>query len=157
MDSDSTNMSEMTGAPLADAQALKVCKAKLRTAGLRPTRQRLALASILFDGCDRHVSAEWLYDVAKSSGANVSLATVYNTLHQFTAAGLLREITVDSARTYFDTNTGDHHHMFLEHEDKVIDVPSSSVSVNRLPEIPEGMELVSVDVLVRVRPKSNQD
>lgn len=131
-----------------------VTTAKLRAAGLRPTRQRVALAAILFDGEDRHVSAEWLYDVAKQSGADVSLATVYNTLHQFTAAGLLREITVDSTRTYFDTNIGDHHHMFLEHEDKVIDVPSNAVSVNRLPEIPEGMELVSVDVLVRVRPKS---
>ena len=129
--------------------------ARLRACGLRPTRQRLALAAILFDGQDRHVSAEWLYDVARQSGADVSLATVYNTLHQFTSVGLLREITVDSTRTYFDTNTGDHHHMFLEHEDRVIDVPSSSVSVNRLPEIPEGMELVSVDVLVRVRPKTN--
>lgn len=136
------------------APSLDACTAKLRAAGLRPTRQRLALASILFDGQDRHVSAEWLYDVAKGSGADVSLATVYNTLHQFTAAGLMREITVDSTRTYFDTNIGDHHHMFLEHEDKVIDVPSSSVSVNRLPDIPEGMELVSVDVLVRVRPKA---
>lgn len=131
-----------------------VCTAKLRSAGLRPTRQRLSLAAILFDGQDRHVSAEWLYDVAKSSGADVSLATVYNTLHQFTSAGLLREITVDSTRTYFDTNIGDHHHMFLEHEDKVIDVPSSSVSVNKIPEIPDGMELVSVDVIVRVRPKA---
>ena len=128
--------------------------ARLRAAGLRPTRQRLALASILFDGQDRHVSAEWLYDVAKQSGADVSLATVYNTLHQFTAAGLMREVTVDSSRTYFDTNTGDHHHMFLEHEDRVVDVPSDSVSVNRLPEIPEGMELVGVDVIMRVRPKA---
>ena len=132
----------------------KACTVKLRAAGLRPTRQRLALASILFAGEDRHVSAEWLYDVAKGSGADVSLATVYNTLHQFTSAGLLREITVDSTRTYFDTNIGDHHHMFLEHEDRVIDVPSTAVSVNRLPEIPEGMELVGVDVIVRVRPKS---
>jgi Fur family transcriptional regulator, iron response regulator len=125
---------------------------KLRAVGLRPTRQRLALAEILFDGHDRHVSAEWLHDVARERGARVSLATIYNTLHQFTAAGLLREITVDSSRTYFDTNMGDHHHMFLEHEDRVIDVPSSAVSVNRLPEIPEGMELVSVDVMMRVRP-----
>lgn len=128
--------------------------AKLRASGLRPTRQRLALASILFDGQDRHVSAEWLYDVAKHKGVNVSLATVYNTLHQFTGADLLREITVDSSRTYFDTNMGEHHHMFLEHEDTVIDIPSSSVSVNRLPEIPDGMELVSVDVMLRVRPIS---
>lgn len=128
---------------------------KLRAVGLRPTRQRLALATLLFDGVDRHVSAEWLYDIAKQSGADVSLATVYNTLHQFTSAGLLREITVDSSRTYFDTNTGQHHHMFLEHEDRVIDVPSNSVSVNRLPDIPEGMELVSVDVMMRVRPKTS--
>ena len=127
----------------------------LRAAGLRPTRQRVALASILFDGHDRHVSAEWLYDVARQSGADVSLATVYHTLHQFTSAGLLREITVDSMRTYFDTNTGDHHHMYLEHEDRVVDVPSHSVSVNRLPEIPDDMELASVDVLVRVRPKGS--
>jgi Fur family iron response transcriptional regulator len=146
---------DTTSVSASDAAATGPCRAKLRSAGLRPTRQRLALAAILFDGQDRHVSAEWLYDVAKRSGADVSLATVYNTLHQFTAAGLLREITVDSTRTYFDTNIGDHHHMFLEHEDKVIDVPSSSVSVNRLPEIPEGMELVSVDVLVRVRPKAS--
>lgn len=138
----------------SERASMGACTAQLRAAGLRPTRQRLALASILFDGQDRHVSAEWLYDVAKASGADVSLATVYNTLHQFTSAGLLREISVDSTRTYFDTNIGDHHHMFLEHEDKVIDVPSSSVSVNRLPDIPEGMELVSVDVLVRVRPKA---
>lgn len=146
---DSAQQSEPTGSSTVTAST-----AKLRAAGLRPTRQRLALASILFDGHDRHVSAEWLYDIAKRSGADVSLATVYNTLHQFTAAGLLREITVDSSRTYFDTNIGDHHHMFLEHEDKVVDVPSSAVSVNRLPEIPDGMELVSVDVIVRVRPKS---
>lgn len=129
--------------------------ARLRASGLRPTRQRLALASILFDGQDRHVSAEWLYDIAKRQGVDVSLATVYNTLHQFTGAGLLREITVDSSRTYFDTNIGEHHHMFLEHEDKVIDIPSNSVSVNRLPDIPEGMELVSVDVMLRVRPISD--
>ncbi|MBV6656949.1 MAG: transcriptional repressor [Devosiaceae bacterium] len=142
----------------ASAEASRVARdalvGKLRRSGLRPTRQRLALAEILFDGKDRHVSAEWLHEIAKGRGAGVSLATVYNTLHQFTGAGLLREITVDSSRTYFDTNTGDHHHMFLEHEDRVVDVPSNAVSVNRLPEIPEGMELVSVDVVVRVRPKA---
>lgn len=128
--------------------------ARLRAAGLRPTRQRVALASILFDGKGRHVSAEWLYDIAKQNGVDVSLATVYNTLHQFTGAGLLREVAVDSARTYFDTNTSDHHHMYLEHEDRVIDVPSSAVSVNRLPDLPNDLELVSVDVLMRVRRKA---
>ncbi len=137
----------------SEVKSQDLSTSKLRAAGLRPTRQRLALAGILFDGSDRHVSAEWLFDIAKQSGVDVSLATVYNTLHQFTSAGLLREITVDSTRTYFDTNVGDHHHMFLEHEDRVIDVPPHAVSVNRLPDIPEGMELVSVDVLVRVRPK----
>lgn len=146
---------DSTNDRLCEAKAFDAASvARLRASGLRPTRQRLALASILFDGQDRHVSAEWLYDVAKHKGVNVSLATVYNTLHQFTGAGLLREITVDSSRTYFDTNMGAHHHMFLEHEDKVIDIPLSSVSVNRLPDIPDGMELVSVDVMLRVRPKT---
>ena len=87
---------------------------KLRKAGLRPTRQRLALASLLFAHGDRHVSAESLHEEAVSAGVPVSLATVYNTMHQFTAAGLLREVTVDGTRTYFDTNTGDHHHFYCE-------------------------------------------
>src|SRR5262245_7982586 len=92
------------------AQQLNV--EKLRKAGLRPTRQRLALAQLLFGRGDRHVTAEGLHEEAVGAGMPVSLATVYNTMHQFTAAGLLREVTVDGTRTYFDTNTGDHHHFY---------------------------------------------
>lgn len=124
---------------------------RLRNARLRPTKQRLALAQLLFAKGDRHVSAELLYDEAKIAGVDISLATVYNTLHQFTHAGLLRAISVDSARTYFDTNTGDHHHFFVEGEEKLIDMPSEFVRVDNLPAAPEGMEISRVDVVVRIR------
>ena len=125
----------------------------LQSVGLRPTRQRMALAGMLFRDHDRHIAAEDLHRQAVDAGVDVSLATVYNTLHQFTDAGLLRILAVEGQRTYFDTNTTDHHHMYLEHEDRVIDVPSNAVSVNRLPDLPDDLELVSVDVLMRVRRK----
>lgn len=124
----------------------------LRRAGLRPTRQRMALAEMLFLGGDRHVTAEALYDEARRIGIGISLATVYNTLHQFTDAGLLRSIAVDTVRTYFDTNTGDHHHFYFEDRDEVIDVPEGCVEVGGLPEPPRGMEISRVDVVIRVRP-----
>lgn len=123
----------------------------LRTAGLRPTRQRMALATMLFGGEDRHVTAETLYEEARRSDIGISLATVYNTLHQFSEAGLLRSIAVDTARTYFDTNTGNHHHFFLEDRNEVVDVPQGSVYVGGLPEPPPGMEIVRVDVVLRLR------
>jgi len=125
--------------------------AMLRGAGLRPTRQRSALAAILFGKGDRHVTAELLYDEARQANVPVSLATIYNTLHQFSAAGLLRAISVDSNRTYFDTNTGDHHHFYLEASDEVIDMPENFIRVENLPEPPEGYEISKVDVIVRVR------
>ncbi len=96
---------------------------RLRAAGLRPTRQRLALARLLFDGGDRHVTAEILHGEALDAAIRVSLATVYNTLHQFTAAGLLLEIVVDSQRSYFDTNISDHHHFFFESSGRLDDIP----------------------------------
>ena len=97
--------------------------ARLRQAGLRPTRQRVELAGLLFRDHDRHVTAESLHDEVTEAGVKVSLATVYNTLHQFTEAGLLRQVIVDAARSYFDTNTGDHQHFFLEKEGLLIDIP----------------------------------
>lgn len=124
----------------------------IRHAGIRPTRQRLALAQVLFAKGDRHITAETLYDEARARGIGVSLATVYNTLHQFTDAGLLRSIAVDTTKTYFDTNTGNHHHFFLEDRNQVIDVPDGHVEVNNIPPPPEGMEIASVDVVIRVRP-----
>jgi Fur family iron response transcriptional regulator len=125
--------------------------AVLRMAGLRPTRQRVALAEILFAGEHRHVSAEQLLAEVNSAKLNVSLATIYNTLHQFRAAGLLREVAVEASRSYFDTDTSDHHHFYLEDEQRVIDIPASSITIQNLPAPPEGMNITHVDVVVRVR------
>ncbi|MDR3440439.1 iron response transcriptional regulator IrrA [Telmatospirillum sp.] len=123
---------------------------RLRAAGLRPTRQRLALAKLLFDSCDRHVSAEQLHGEAVAHNIRVSLATVYNTLHQFTTAGMLREIVVDAGRSYFDTNTSDHHHFFYEESGRLEDIPGHLVSVSKVPEAPDGTSIRRVDVIVRV-------
>ena len=125
--------------------------AVLRMAGLRPTRQRIALAELLFAGDHRHVSAEELHDEAAAARVNVSLATIYNTLHQFQEAGLLREVAIDASRSYFDTDTSDHHHFYLEDEQRVVDIPSTSIVINGLPEAPTGMMVTHVDVIVRVR------
>ena len=123
--------------------------------GLRPTRQRLALAKLLFDGAeDRHVSAEMLHGEALKNRMPVSLATIYNTLHQFTDAGLLREIVVDSGRSYFDTNVKNHHHMYIEDHKKLVDISNTDVEIKAMPAVPEGMEISRVDVIIRVN-KSN--
>jgi len=124
--------------------------------GLRPTRQRVALADLLFAKGDRHLSAEELHEEALTAGVTVSLATVYNTLHQFTEAGLLRILALESSRTYFDTNTSDHHHFFIEGENRVMDIDHGPVTVSNLPEPPEGMEVANVDIIVRLRPKAGR-
>ena len=126
---------------------------QLKTAGLRPTRQRLALGRLLYGengDIERHVTAEQLHAEAMSAGVRVSLATVYNTLHQFTEVGLLREVAVEGAKTYFDTNTSNHCHFFCEGDGKLVDIPDDSLTVSGLPEPPEGMEISRVDVLVRL-------
>lgn len=128
--------------------------AVLRMAGLRPTRQRVALAELLFAGEHRHVSAEQLHAEANVSHVNVSLATIYNTLHQFRTAGLLREVAIDASRSYFDTDTSDHHHFYLEDEQRVIDIPTSAIVIQGLPEAPAGMVVTHVDVVVRVKKQS---
>jgi Fur family iron response transcriptional regulator len=125
-------------------------RARLRQAGLRPTRQRLSLADLLFGRGNRHLSAENLHEEAMLQRVPVSLATVYNTLHQFTEAGLLREVAVDGSKTYFDTNTSDHHHFFVEDDNEVFDIPVG-VDVSRIPEPPPGYEISRVDVVVRLR------
>jgi Fur family iron response transcriptional regulator len=126
-------------------------RARLRAAGLRPTRQRMALAAMLFAKGNRHISAEALHDEAVAADVPVSLATVYNTLHQFTDAGLLREVAIDGSKTYFDTNVSDHHHFFLEDDNSMFDVPESELSLDRLPEPPPGTEISRVDVVIRLR------
>jgi Fur family iron response transcriptional regulator len=125
---------------------------RLRQAGLRPTRQRLALAALLFAGPDRHVSAKALFEEATAAGVRVSLATVYNLLNQFTAAGLLREVVVASDCSYFDTNTEHHHHFFLPREGRLLDIPLDRVVLADLPAPPEGGTVARVDVVIRVDP-----
>ncbi len=126
---------------------------RLRDAGLRPTRQRLALGRLLFDNGPRHVTAETLHGEAQEANIRVSLATVYNTLHQYTGAGLLREIVVDSQRSYFDTNTGDHHHFFFEDSGRLEDIADDNILVAGPPKPPEGAVIERVDVIVRLSSK----
>jgi Fur family iron response transcriptional regulator len=130
---------------------------RLRAAGLRPTRQRLALARILFD-CEhgRHVTAEILHADALNQNIRVSLATVYNTLHQFTEAGLLKEIVVDASRSYFDTGMHPHHHFFFEATGELMDIPEDQIAIARLPTAPMGTAIRSIELVVRLAP-ANQD
>ena len=128
-------------------------KSMLRGSGLRPTRQRISLGWLLFAKGDRHVTAEALYEEATRARVPVSLATIYNTLHQFTDAGLLRQVAIDGSRTYFDTNTSEHHHFFLEGDESLMDIPGEPLQVGLLPTPPEGMEIARVDVIVRLKRK----
>ncbi len=138
-------------APLDDTALSKAAR-WLAHANVRPTRQRLSLASLLVgDGQDRHVTAETLFLAAKSSGEAVSLATVYNTLRAFCEAGLMNEITVDATRSYFDTCVEDHPHYFWEDTQELTDAPSGAVSFSRLPDPPQGAEISRVDVVIRLR------
>ena len=126
----------------------------LAGAGLRPTRQRLTLAELLVgDGQNRHVTAESLFDAASAAGEKVSLATVYNTLRAFCDAGLMREITVDGSKSYFDTNMTDHPHFYWEDTAKLTDAPLDQLEIRRLPQAPAGAEIASVDVVIRLRRK----
>jgi Fur family iron response transcriptional regulator len=124
---------------------------RLKSTGLRPTRQRLALARLLLEKGPRHVTAEDLFHEARSAGIAISLATVYNTLHQFTTAGLLREVVVDLGQSYFDTNTSHHHHFFDEASGELTDIPADDVEISRLPAAPEGASIERVEVIVRLR------
>ena len=126
----------------------------LAGAGLRPTRQRLALATLLVgDGQDRHVTAESLFAAVRDNGESVSLATVYNTLRAFCQAGLMQEVTVDGSKSYFDTNTHDHPHFFWEDDGALTDAPAEQLKIVQLPEPPEGAEISAVDVVIKLRRK----
>ncbi len=137
------------------AGALFSIETKLRDCGLRPTRQRIALAELLFAKGDRHLTVEELHEEAIAADVPVSLATVYNTLHQFTEAGMIRVLAVEGAKTYFDTNVSDHHHFFIEGRNEVLDIPVSNIEIGNLPPAPEGMEISYVDVVIRLREKKS--
>lgn len=146
---------ELQRSTAARAQPLSACpvaglREKLRDAGLRPTRQRMLLGWLLFAKGNRHISAEALFQEAQSSRAYLSLATVYNTLNQFSEAGMLRKVATVGERTVFDTNTGDHHHFLVEQDGTVFDIPDDSVSLANLPPPPAGYRVVGVDVVVRL-------
>ncbi len=120
--------------------------------GLRPTRQRLSLAALLVgDGNNRHVTAESLHDSSRASDEKVSLATVYNTLRAFCEAGLMREVTVDGSKSYFDTRIDDHPHFFWEDSGELTDAPADELEICRLPDAPDGTEIGQVDVVIRLR------
>ena len=124
---------------------------RLRLAGLRPTRQRRSLALMLVGAGDRHVSAESLHQEALVAGIDVSLATVYNTLNQFKSAGLLREVALEGDRNFFDTNTSNHFHYYLEDTGSLVDIGTEFLEVKGLPELPAGMEIGRIDIIVRLR------
>ncbi len=123
---------------------------KLRDAGMRPTRQRLSLGSLLFSSGDRHITAEQLHVETVRAGIAVSLATIYNTLNQFTEAGLLREVAVEGHKSYFDTNTSNHCHYYLEDEGRLIDIDGDQLTVDGLPTPPDGMRIGRIDIIVRL-------
>ncbi len=138
---------DLTGCPWRDVKSM------LRQVGLRPTRQRMALGWILFAKGDRHLTAEMLYEEATRAKVPVSLATIYNTLHQFTDVGLLRQVAVDGSKAYFDTNVSDHHHFFVEGQNELLDIPGAEVLVDKTPVPPEGYEIARIDVVVRLKRK----
>ena len=129
------------------------CIDLLRRAGLRPTRQRLMLGEFLFSKGGRHVTAEMLHAEAAEANLQISMATVYNTLNQFTEAGLLRQIGVDGSNSFFDTNPTTHHHFFVDHEDRLLDIPEPGVVFDELPQPLPGYEISRVDVIVHLHRK----
>lgn len=133
-----------------EALLLSHVMATLRRAGLRPTRQRVALGGFLFRSGHRHATADDLHRDALDAGVSLSLATVYNTLNQFAEAELVRKVHTGSGRTYFDTDTGDHQHFYIEAEDRIIDIPPGQVRFGKLPEPPDGYVITKVDVLIRL-------
>lgn len=129
--------------------ALKV-RSVLKQAGLRPTRQRMALGQLLFLDHHRHVTPDSLYEESRLAGETLSVATVYNTLNQFAEAGLIRKISLNGERTYFDTETGDHTHFYIAAEDRLIDIPLQSISVGPLPAPPAGYRISKVDIMIQL-------
>jgi Fur family iron response transcriptional regulator len=131
-------------------------RTKLREVGLRPTQARVALSSLLFAKGDRHLTAEMLFEEASQAKVSVSLATVYNTLHQFTEVGFLRQVAIDASKSYFDTNNTEHHHFYIEDRHELIDISPTNGIVGRAPVPPDGYEIARIDVVVRLRRKADR-
>jgi Fur family transcriptional regulator, iron response regulator len=132
-------------------------RTKLREVGLRPTRTRIALSSLLFAKGDRHVTAEMLFEEANQAKVSVSLATIYNNLHQFTEVGFLRQVAIDASKSYFDTNNTEHHHFYIEDRHELIDISPTNVIVGKAPVPPDGYEIARIDVVVRLRRKADSE
>jgi Fur family iron response transcriptional regulator len=147
-DSLPTRLPSLNGCPWHDVREM------LQSVGLRPTRQRMALGWLLFGKGDRHLTAEMLFEEALQARVPLSLATVYNTLNQFTDLGLLRQVSVTGAKTYFDTNVSAHHHFYVEHDHALVDLPDPQLVIDKLPEVPEGYEISKIDLVIRLRKKS---
>ena len=127
-------------------QAMK----KIESSGIRPTKQRRVLAKILFEKGNRHVSADELFHDVKKEDRKISMATVYNTLKQFTSLGLVREVVVDQNKSLYCTNHKSHYHLYIEDEDKIVDIPTKNIDLN-IPSIPACLQLHNIDVIVRIR------
>jgi Fur family iron response transcriptional regulator len=134
-----------------DGCPVHALRKRLRVARLRPTRQRVTLGWLLFARGNRHLTAEMLFEEARAVKASVSMATIYNTLHQFTRAGLLREIVVEGSRTFFDTNTTPHGHFLVEETGALVDIPGGDLKLVRLPKAPDGYEIERVEMIIRVK------
>ncbi len=130
---------------------------RLREAGLRPTRQRVAIAALLLDGRHRHVSADSLAREIRQTGAHMAGGTIYNTLNQFTEAGLLRRVTIHNEHSVFDTNTEHHHHFYDAEQDRLIDIPADEVLLASLPGAPEGHDIKAVDVLIHISQNDHRE
>ena len=137
----------LTGCPWHDVNEM------LSSVGLRPTRQRMALGWLLFGKGARHLTAEMLYEEATLAKVPVSLATVYNTLNQLTDSGLLRQVSVDGTKTYFDTNVTAHHNFYLENNHELVDIPDPKLMLSKMPDVPDGYEISRIDMVVRLRKK----
>tara|TARA_B100000686_G_C15782760_1_gene475812 strand:- start:32 stop:481 length:450 start_codon:yes stop_codon:yes gene_type:complete len=123
---------------------------KLEKKGIRATKQRRILAKLIFDKGKRHISAENLFDEVKKEERKISMATIYNTLKQFTSLGLIREIVVDQNKSLYCNNNQSHYHLYIEDESKVVDIPTKNIDLN-IPSIPACLQLHNIDVIVRIR------
>jgi Fur family transcriptional regulator, iron response regulator len=150
-----SDLEEAMSARVRNLDLASDIRAKLRALRLRPTRTRVALGSLLFAKGNRHLTAEMLFDEANHAKVPVSLATVYNTLHQFTDVGLLRQVAVDGSKSYFDTNNTEHHHFYIEDRHELVDVAPTDMTVGKAPVPPDGYEIVRIDVVVRLRRKGS--